>query len=628
MNPAPVIRPRSTPQGRSAAPNARSVLPARDACARATKPPSTRHEDNRRPLRRAAPSILITIAIVTTVGALNAFIRWDWCAVTPDTFWYLTVARDIAETSVLPPRHLTAPPGFPLVLAPWIGAEPLSAIPLRILFTACWTLTALLTWRLHRRELGEWLAGAAALLVALSSVMMSCFTTILSEALFLPAFLLCLILAARWRRVPVTVWWAAAGGGLLTAVPVLIRAAGMIVMPVMFLTVLGVCSTRPGAESAGSATMESGRRRRARESQRPAQHGNRLARRIGLAGSFLAASGLVLGAWQLRQAQFTPDKTYAAVWTQPRAGEIPANALTLQLRRLAEYGPTRLANIKQAIAPQTIGWRLFQPPLDRPTSWMIGGLVVALALFRFARGRHPADAAVLLMLAMLAVWPFDEGARLVAPLVPVFVAYPLWIAKRIWDRTPGASNRMMWHRRPAGENTGSGACPQFIVLLALSRARVIRPLLVGGVLLLLSIYAAEATYAVRHAATRREKSHDRRARMERMGRWMNTNIAPQASCRALVPDGSNDKLIVLGGAYLARRKLEIEDVARGQRPARLPTGSDDSILLIHQDLAEPATGHPHHAPRDVIEGFVVIRPAPPTLSRSAPPQPRSGPGRS
>jgi hypothetical protein len=202
--------------------------------------------------------------------------------------------------------------------------------------------------------------------------------------------------------------------------------------------------------------------------------------------------------------------------------------------------------------PKDFAWRAFNPPFDKPLTWLIGGCFVAVVAVRFFKYRHAVDAYVLLTLLMLSLWPWDEGVRLVAPLIPILVAYPLWCGLR-WSRNAGPRK---W----------------------------VRPALISAMLLWLLLQAAGMAVAQSRLAGLETKARSRVAVMAFLAAWHDDHTLPGASWIGVTPKGDDSKVLLLGAAYLARRpmtSIDVLDLADYQLD--LPAGS---WAFVHDSLSE------------------------------------------
>jgi 4-amino-4-deoxy-L-arabinose transferase-like glycosyltransferase len=469
----------------------------------------------------------------------------DWCNLTPDSFSYLTCARTFAETGGFPPYQMTPPPGFAAIIAPLmlLGDTPFWAM--RALFSICWALAGVMAYLLHRRELGEGLGWVAGLLVATSPVLFVLTTTPLSESVFITILVAVLLAMNAWWRRPVGHWYEVALGGLLMAAAIMVRLTGLLLLPL-----LGAALLHHRAQAVG--------------------------RRALWGGIFLICALGPWAAWQVRQSAYPPGPGYAQNWTAARGAEdTNATGLALQLERFARFGPLRLESIKETVLPKELAWRAFNPPFDGPTTWLVGGFLVVIALVRLVKYRGPIDAFVLLSLLVLALWPWDEGVRLVAPLIPVLVGYPLWAGKMCWQR----KGVRRWQRS----------------------------VLAAALLALLSVHAGGMALVQSRLPARRDKARRHFAGMAALAEWHARNTPEGASWTGIAPDLHGSKLLLMGAAYLSRRPLTTVDVREGMT-IRLAT-TDQGSVFVHESLSRPegVIAPPGYQLIDTIDEFIVLQ---------------------
>lgn len=447
----------------------------------------------------------------------------DWCILSPDSLVYLRSARSLFETLSLPPERTMTPPGLPVVLSPLIyfGEAPFAAI--RALHVLAFASSAILAFLLFRDELGIRPAFVVGALAAASGVLVTRAATLLSEPIFTPLALGCILLARRWKSGGGSSAAEVILGALAAASAALVRSMGLVLAPVMLFSLSG-------------ARDRSWRTR-------------------GVNGVIFAIVFLAPhAAWSIRQSLYPAAHDYGAIWSLPRPGEAPdLSGIALQAARLAEFGPQRLADIKSAIVPNVVGWRLFSEGIDLPASWLIGGAIVLIGLTRLILIRDPVDAFVLLTLSMLALWPWPEGVRLVSPLAPLLIGYAAW-----------AVTRGICRMKAAGARTVAG---WVISLFALS------------------IYAADlvATYPI--IARRGESAREHWKRSNAMADWLGKHVDNGigfAPSLCITPPGDNAKVVLLGGCYLARQAFPtFWSPDKGELP---PPCDDGGIVFLHRDI--------------------------------------------
>ncbi len=466
----------------------------------------------------------LAACIVAMVAMALSAPTWGWWAdFSPDGFYYLTIARRLWETGQVSEGRIMAPPGFPILLAPFFTWGELPLLPLRILFALSWAGAATATYLLHRDALGERLAWIAGLFVATSPTLLTLSQSPLSETVFIPTLAASLVFLRRWWRRPVSGVAEACAVGLLSAAVCLTRSAGIILPPIMAIALL-----RHGMHGVGR-------------------------RFLPLAAFGLCAVGPLL-AWHARQRAYPDGPSYGRHWTAPRdCEETSATGVALQIERLARYGPKRLEAIKEATLPQSLAWRLFRPPLKRPATLLIGGFFVAAAAISLVVRRDPADLFAMATIGMLAVWPFDEGPRFVAPLLPIFVGYPLWIGRALWRRS------------------ARGGFRRVALLVVLGSA-----LLAQGI---------EIKLLLNRAPARAEKAQRRMAEMHEIAAWLREHVAEGQAWYGVTADADSVKVLLVGGAYLARRPMTAVDLRAGHAwecDGPLPTPA-----LVHRSVYAP-----------------------------------------
>ena len=506
---------------------------------------SSRASDTAR-TARGRPTAAIVFGLILLAAAIGWASLGRWCLFAPDSFTYLDMARTLWETGRLPPRRLVAPPGFALLLAPLMRGGDLPLLPLRSILLAAWAAVAVLTFLLHRRELGQVQAAAAGLLVALSPVLFTLTLTPLSEMVFLVLATLTLLLLERWREPGRISSVAAAAGGLLAATACLTRSMGVVLLPLGAMVLL-------------------------------AKRDNPRRLRVQIALLFLAAAVLPVLAWAQRERSFPSQAGYPRVWTAALGHEeTDAAGLTLQWQRLARYGPLRLESLKESLLPRDLCWRAYQPPWAGITTALLGGGLAAIALWRAVRTRRPSDIFVVLTLLMVALWPWDEGPRLIAPVMTVTAAYPVWIAARIGR----------YGRRRGTQALAATALVGVILLQA------------AGLKLLLD-----------RLPSQREKAAARVAEMERIARWLTAEMPESGRWCAYLPDRHAAKLPLIGAAYLARRPLTPVDVRHPLEALPDPEAAD--CVWWHESLTPRADVLRNYRACETRDGFRVYRPISP-----------------
>ena len=433
----------------------------------------------------------IALAVVASAVALSTW--GNWSVLSPDSFTYLTAARSIYQTGALPAERLIAPPGFPVILAPLFALCEMPLGAFRIAAAACFAATVVLTWMLFRTELGKYGAPVAALLVATSGPLIAQSATLQSEIAFTPIALGCLLLAGKWRTHKPVSHLDAILGGLMAAIATFVRSAGIVLAPVMFLA----CMTNRGST-----------------------------RKAKLVATMLVVAGFVSpqAAWSLRQNSYPAGYGYGTIWTTPRTIEqTDATGINLQARRLTVFGPRRLADLTQAIVPNHLGWRFISGPHASTARWILGGGLIILAMVRLVRVRSPIDLFFLLTVGMLALWPWNEGVRLVTPLIPILSGYVCWL-----------------------------------FLLALQRASNQSSLTIGCAAIgtvCLAGQLIEFPYTLASLTDRAPRAIARVGQMEQLAEWQQQYLPDGARVLSVTPPGDNAKLVLIGACYLSRRPI-------------------------------------------------------------------------
>ncbi|MCG8409595.1 MAG: glycosyltransferase family 39 protein [Phycisphaerales bacterium] len=466
------------------------------------------------------PVLFGSVGLILVTVALSYRGLGDWCSFSPDGITYLTIARTLAENGHLPQERLVPPPAYPVIIAPLLLLGDLPLLGLRILFLVCWMMTAVMTYLLHRRELGDGLGWVAGLLVASNPVLLMLTTTPLSESVFIAALSANLVLMHTWWQRPVCRRSEVVLGGLLTTITLMIRSMGIVMLPLM-----GYCLLRHRKQALGQ--------------------------RAQWAALFaLCTLGPIL-AWNLRQSAYPAGHNYASIWVTARGIEnTEATGWALQFQRFITFGPMRLQSIKEAVLQKDVAWRLFRSPLDTPSTWVVGGFFVVIALGRFLRFRTPTDAFVLATLLMLSLWPWDEGVRLVAPLLPVLVAYPLWLGKAWWHQIRQPRRRFA---------------------------------LAATLVLILVCQGAGITRVQSRLPVYRDKAMKRVAEMINMAEWHASNAPDGAKWIGVTPKGHNDSLLLMGSAYLSRRPLNNVNL-KPQQDYELTFSGEEDYALVHKSV--------------------------------------------
>lgn len=446
----------------------------------------------------ATAALLVLLIAATTFG--------DWLILTPDSFGYLRGARSLWQSGELPATRLVLPPGLSVLIAPMMAAGDFPFVPIRILLIAGWIASSILTFIYYRRELPIAVAFGIALVIASSPAFAMQSNALLSELVFIPFVLAALLVVQTWRHSSATSWRGIVLAGGLSAASILIRTMGVALIPVAVGYLL-------------------------------ANRRDRVGKRCLQAGVFVA---IALGPqllWSAREAQYSGGYGYSEILTQPRPGD-PADAglVELQWHRFLQFGPQRLETIFKSVLPNRLGWRMLQPPWVGRLSWPIGGALVLLVVWRWLRLRSPADAFALVLLAMLAIWPWDEGVRFVLPMLPMFAADVATAVVSIWRRTK--------RLEPDETKNATGFNSPHRVKLA------------AGLLAIVVIVQLAEAWVVFGDIDRR--SAREKMRVDRMGLLadrFDESISEGADIACVVPNESAVKTFIIGAAYLARRDI-------------------------------------------------------------------------
>ncbi len=430
----------------------------------------------------------ISLALIPIVLAASSL--GDWLILSPDSFTYLRFARCLCETGHLPFARLVAPPLFPLVLAPFMALGDLPLLAVRILLTLAWAACGVLAFHLYRRELGRWPAWIVGLFVATHSDMMFQSPTLLSELVYMPLSLGTLVMFARWRQRNHLGTASLIAGALLVTATIMTRSMGVMLLPVGALVLLA----------------------RSRDAWR-----TRLVR-IAVFGSLAL---VVMFTWNRRENHYPAGNAYGDFLARARPVEhTSATGMHLQLERFVRFGNLRLDAITALVLPRRVCWRLLASPWGGWIQWAVGSLVIGLLLLRVVRKRAPAEAYALLLLALLAIWPFDEGVRFVLPLLPIL------------------AGSLMWAMLGAYQRAKSRAVTRAAAILASC-----------AIILGLSI---ELTVTRERFDDAHTKAVHRLADMRDLAGWIRQHVPSDAAILCVTPDGDESKTRLTGGAYIAR----------------------------------------------------------------------------
>ena len=507
----------------------------------------------------------VAISVLVPMAAC-ALVFGPWIEWTPDGFHYLALARSFAETAGLPAERVTTPPGFPLLLAPLMSSGDLPIAGVRVLLAGGFISTCALTFLLYRRLIGEGWAIAAAVMTGLSATLLVQSTTILSESIYLPMSLLALLILTRWSKTGPTDFADLAWGGIAVAGAWAVRSTGLLLVPVAAWTAFR------GSEGS-------------------------FGKRFGRAALVTLIATAPVIAWELRQSSYAAKHGYLDSILRPRTaiGETQASASTnsnspggshadakgvgmaptfweLQLERLTRFGPLRMRDMAAAIVPPRVGWRFLSGEWALPAACLISVGVLVAALHGLVRHRRPADLYLILYVALLAVWPWKEGTRLMMPLVPICIGYAACAGRRMWE-TRGAL-------APAAKavSIGATAC-------------------------VLTVFCWEENLTVKSLRGRAPVSQARMLDMQIMGEWLEGHVEPAEHVQALVPAGSSAKLTLLGGRFLSRRDVRIQDSSNCDVVTEKP---DVPWRLVHRSMFASSLP-PAAKGRIAVGDFVAIK---------------------
>jgi len=479
--------------------------------------------------------------------ALSALVFGSWIEWAPDGFHYLALARHLLENGHFPAERITTPPGFPLLLSPLLSADDLPIVGIRVLLAGAFISTGVLAFLLFRPLIGEGWAMIAAALTGLSATLLAQSTSLLSESVYLPMSLLALVILTRWGRSGPEGFADLMSGGLAVAGAWAIRSTGLLLVPVAVWTAFRGGSGGLGARF-GRATLVA-----------------------------LISLGPIL-AWEARQSEYPARHGYLDSLLQPRAaaGENAAG-LALQQARLARFGPQRMSDLAAAVIPPHVGWRFLSGPWAFSAACVVTAAILVAAFHGLIRHRRPADAYLILYLALLAVWPWNEGSRLMTPLVPICVGYAACAGRRLWESRGWVG-------------------------------RIAKPTSVAFAVLVLGIMAWEQGLTVTSLRDRQTVSQRRLSDMHALGNWLEQNVTADAKVSAVVPAGSAAKLSVLGGRYFARCDMQIEHGAADGQPITAANGANWRI--VHRSLLGQLSWSERGFGRTTLGEFVAIKMSP------------------
>lgn len=495
------------------------------------------------PDEAAAGSRLDALAAIaiTLVAALPALrMALGPCGLTPDSVKYLECARAIVEGAPLSPQSAALSPGLPLLLAAahCVTDEPWRLVPGANALLCI--LIALAAWRLAGRILARPAAAFAAMATAAAPVLHDQSALLCTELPYMLALLLALDAitqppSADPAQAEPSARRAASIGGWI-AVASLLRPTGLLL-----------------AAAASWALAY----------RRPTT-----LRRLALIWA-IALAPLVL--WKLYAAPFATEAGYAA---QLAGAATPNEGIVAVAARIAaripEYGLLRLREVAQLVLPSRVAWSLHQPPLADSTAFLIGGSVVVLLGWQALIRRSVGATYALLHLAVLAVWPFNEGPRFVLPLAPL-----------IWIAVGAAVERLLQFAQTASP-------VRWIRRMPATTAIAICAALLAGALFDTALGSRRLPH--RHAGF--AKLH---ARAAELSLWMRDHVAPRPGAwLARLPQGDPRKLALAWAGYQAHRPGIFEDLSL-TKPTASPAPASVQWVFIAANHSAPLQPMSPHA---------------------------------
>jgi len=490
-------------------------------------------------------STMVGIGVAT--ATLSLMIAPRGVGISGDSVAYLSAARAIAEGSP-PVVSEQRPVGFSLAMAPLMMYGEVPARLIRVLLAGCWVAAGAMAFDLHRRWIGDAGAMTVGLLVATSGVLMEQTRWTLSEPVFCVALLAALWVMEGWaRRGAGPSARAVAVGALLAGVATTVRSVG---------AVLVACGCAAVLAGAGSAR-----------------------RRMILAGGFVAMALAVPLAANQASDSGAAESGYWHWMTHARPSErTSATGFPLAIERARRLAPLRLVEVAECIVPRTLGWRLWATSIGRGAAIAIGAGVMLLVARRLILKNRVSDAFALFYFAVLVFWPWDEGVRLVAPLIPIFLGVLVETAIEI-----GRGIRP-WRAGLAGA--------------------------VGLAALVLAMHFAEFGTVMLRARADGVKFAARMTRGEAIAAQLRGLDASHARVVGLIPDGDDAKVDFELGAYLARRHVETIDWRAGMEPAKQLTTAE--WVFAHRRTASSLAQQSKWRAASAVLDYVVFERTEPT----------------
>jgi len=496
---------------------------------------------------------------------------------TPDAIKYLECARQLVEGQPLTPQTAALMPGLPLLLAglSQISPEPWRSVP--AIHAALAILTVLATCRLARGVAGDgrtplaapsekegkgrYLFAALAVLVAMSPLIQDQAVFLCTEMPYLLALVMALDASVRVLRItrstihgedvaPTPAASARHGYGawgwmgIWTALACLLRPTGVLLIPAVLLCVL----LRRWSHRDRIVRARRVEHDLFQETSAPFQEMSESSASLNERIRFLSVATYLVVAlaplllWRAWAAPYATAGGYGAEFAGSGSASQSAPGMAEMLgERVLQYGSLRLHELSQIALPARIAWSLHQPPLADWTAWLCGGGLLILLMARLIREKSPVEAYILMHLAILAVWPWNEGPRFVMPLVPL-----IWVA--VIASTAGISGL----------------------------ARAALSIVIVGLILL----QAADSFIGRDRLPRRQAAFaalDQEGR--RTGRWLKSHLpAGPTAWWLLLPNGDGRKLTWAWGAYLSRRPGHFDDLPAPDRSNAAPVDHFEETL--------------------------------------------------
>lgn len=487
--------------------------------------------------------MVLSIGLVT--AGLAVVFSPEGIGITGDSVSYLSAARDIVFRQGLAMVE-GRPLGFSLAIAPFMCFGDVPAVGIRVVLAMSWIAVAALSFVLHRRWIGESSALAVALLVATNGVLMEQTRWALSEPVFCAVMLAALCAMERWPAQSRPASWRLIGASAaLAGAAMLVRSLGVVLI------------------ACGCAALLAGR--------------GSFRRRTAEAMIFAAiALGVPIAANRI----WSGGSAEAGYWhwiTHARPSEhTTAAGFDLLEERAAKFLPNRLCEVAECVVPRTLGWRLWQSGVWRAAVIGFGLGVMLLVVRRLALRSRVSDAFAILYFVVLMFWPWNEGVRLMSPLIPLF--YGVLVEATI------SSGRAIGTRRTA-----------------LSGAVIIASLL-------LAAHFAEFGTAMSRSRMDGARFAARMTRAEEIAEQLRTMNTADTSMFGLIRDGDDAKVDLELAGYLARQRIATIDCRPGQ-PSEIELGSA-TRALVHRRVVPTMKELPAWRAKSAVLDFVVFERTP------------------